>query len=70
MSVDGKTVNEGDVISIDGATGEVFQGAIEAIAPKFSEEQRACADPAVGGRDHAAGGLGKCRLPARRRAGT
>ncbi|HZU12881.1 MAG TPA: pyruvate, phosphate dikinase [Chloroflexota bacterium] len=38
MSVDGKTINEGDVISIDGATGEVFQGAIETIAAKFSEE--------------------------------
>jgi pyruvate,orthophosphate dikinase len=38
MSVDGKTVSEGDTISIDGATGEVFLGAIEAIAPNFSEE--------------------------------
>jgi pyruvate, orthophosphate dikinase len=39
MSVDGKTVNEGDTISIDGATGEVFLGAISAIAPNFSEER-------------------------------
>jgi pyruvate,orthophosphate dikinase len=38
MTVDGKTVKEGDVISLDGATGEVFAGAIETIAPKFSEE--------------------------------
>ena len=38
MSVDGKVVHEGDEISIDGATGEVFLGAIAAIAPKFSEE--------------------------------
>jgi pyruvate,orthophosphate dikinase len=39
MSVDGRTVSEGDTISIDGATGEVFLGAISAIAPKFSEER-------------------------------
>jgi pyruvate, orthophosphate dikinase len=39
MSVDGKSVSEGDTISIDGATGEVFLGAIRAIAPKFSEER-------------------------------
>jgi pyruvate,orthophosphate dikinase len=38
MSAAGKTIREGEVISIDGGTGEVFQGAIEAIAPKFSEE--------------------------------
>jgi pyruvate, orthophosphate dikinase len=39
MSVDGKTVSEGETISIDGATGEVFLGAIHAIAPNFSEER-------------------------------
>ncbi|MGI8967907.1 MAG: pyruvate, phosphate dikinase [Chloroflexota bacterium] len=39
MSAAGKTVNEGDTISIDGATGEVFLGAINTIAPKFSEEK-------------------------------
>jgi pyruvate, orthophosphate dikinase len=39
MTVAGKTLTEGDVISIDGATGEVFQGAIEAIVPNFSEEK-------------------------------
>ncbi len=38
MAVDGKTVKEGDTISLDGATGEVFSGAIETILPKFSEE--------------------------------
>jgi pyruvate,orthophosphate dikinase len=38
MTVDGKTVKEGDTISLDGATGEVFAGAIETIAPKFSDE--------------------------------
>ncbi len=39
MVADGKTVTEGETISIDGATGEVFLGAINAIAPKFSEER-------------------------------
>jgi pyruvate, orthophosphate dikinase len=39
MSVDEKTVQEGETISIDGATGEVFLGAINAIAPNFSEER-------------------------------
>jgi len=38
MSVDGKVIAEGDEISIDGATGEVFQGVIDTIAPKFDEE--------------------------------
>jgi len=39
MSVDGKLIHEGDEISIDGATGEVFAGAISTIAPNFSEER-------------------------------
>jgi pyruvate,orthophosphate dikinase len=39
MSVDGRVVGEGDEISIDGATGEVFVGTIDAIAPRFSEEE-------------------------------
>ena len=34
----GKTVHEGDIISIDGTTGEVFQGAIALIEPNFAEE--------------------------------
>lgn len=38
MSVDGKVIAEGDEISIDGATGEVFKGVIDTIAPKFDEE--------------------------------
>src|SRR5205823_8339821 len=32
------TVREGDLISIDGTTGEVFEGAIALIEPKFEEE--------------------------------
>ncbi len=39
MTVAGKTVSEGDEISLDGATGEVFLGSIATIAPKFSEEK-------------------------------
>jgi pyruvate, orthophosphate dikinase len=34
----GKTVREGDTISIDGTTGEVFEGAIALIEPRFEEE--------------------------------
>ena len=34
----GQTVREGDIISIDGTTGEVFKGAIALIAPNFEEE--------------------------------
>jgi len=32
-------VNEGDWISIDGASGEVFAGEIPTVAPEFEEEQ-------------------------------
>jgi pyruvate,orthophosphate dikinase len=38
MTASGKTIKEGDIISLDGGTGEVFAGAIEAITPKFSED--------------------------------
>lgn len=33
----GKSIAEGDVISVDGATGEVFVGEVRAVAPKPSE---------------------------------
>lgn len=33
VSVEGKTFNEGDYISIDGSTGEVFEGKIKLISP-------------------------------------
>ncbi len=39
FAVDGKTVREGDFISIDGTTGQVFQGEIATIDPIFSEEK-------------------------------
>ncbi|RLC83171.1 MAG: pyruvate, phosphate dikinase [Chloroflexi bacterium] len=39
FSVNGHIVKEGDVISIDGSTGEVFIGAIPTIEPKLEEEK-------------------------------
>ena len=38
VTVDGKTVKEGDFISIDGATGEVFLGSIATVSPNIEEE--------------------------------
>ncbi|HUV33320.1 MAG TPA: pyruvate, phosphate dikinase [Candidatus Desulfaltia sp.] len=39
FTVGGITVKEGDVISIDGATGEVFLGRVPKVDPKFEEEK-------------------------------
>jgi pyruvate,orthophosphate dikinase len=38
MSVDGKQVKEGDWISVDGTTGEVFLGKIPTTAPNLEEQ--------------------------------
>ncbi|MBI9105363.1 MAG: pyruvate, phosphate dikinase [Spirochaetales bacterium] len=38
MKVKGKIFNEGDWITIDGTTGEVFEGQVETIAPEMSIE--------------------------------
>jgi len=38
MSVDGKVVNEGEWISVDGTSGEVFLGKIPTIAPTLEEQ--------------------------------
>ncbi|NPV68190.1 MAG: pyruvate, phosphate dikinase [Anaerolineae bacterium] len=38
FTVKGVTIKEGDVISVDGATGEVYQGAIPTVAPNFDEQ--------------------------------
>lgn len=38
MTAGSKTYKKGDVISIDGATGEIFDGAIATHEPKFSDE--------------------------------
>jgi pyruvate,orthophosphate dikinase len=34
----GHTVNEGDVISLDGSTGEMFLGTIQTVEPAFDEQ--------------------------------
>ena len=39
MRVDGKVIHEGDSISIDGTTGEVFSGELPTIAANFREEK-------------------------------
>ncbi|MCW3990708.1 MAG: pyruvate, phosphate dikinase [Candidatus Bathyarchaeota archaeon] len=38
FTVKGRTFKEGDVISIDGATGEVFAGVLETMIPNFEDE--------------------------------
>lgn len=38
MKVGGKEYKEGDWITIDGSTGEVFAGQVDTIAPKMSDE--------------------------------
>src|SRR5205085_118737 len=38
LRVDGRTLGEGDEISLDGTTGEVFVGVIATIDPNFDEE--------------------------------
>src|SRR5438132_6431621 len=40
MRVAGKVIKEGDQISIDGTTGEVFAGALPTIEPNFREEKK------------------------------
>jgi pyruvate, orthophosphate dikinase len=39
MHVDGKVIKEGEAISIDGTTGEVFAGELPTIAANFREEK-------------------------------
>ena len=38
FSIDGKTYKEGSYISIDGSTGNIYEGIIPTIEPKISEE--------------------------------
>ncbi|MHB0875436.1 MAG: pyruvate, phosphate dikinase [Anaerolineae bacterium] len=38
FTASGRTIKEGDVISIDGTTGEVFEGKIDTIETVFSEQ--------------------------------
>ncbi len=39
LSVDGRKVGQGEYLSIDGGTGEVFAGQLPAIAPRLEEQQ-------------------------------
>jgi len=39
FSVDSRVIREGDHISIDGTTGEVFAGQIKTVAPRYQEEK-------------------------------
>ena len=68
MRVGSTTVDEGDMISIDGTTGEIFIGELPTIEARFEDEHDLAtllgwADEV---RDHP--GLGERGLPARRRA--
>ncbi len=38
MTINGKVFNEGDFFSIDGSTGEIYEGKIETKDPEFSQE--------------------------------
>src|SRR5438094_3682490 len=40
MRVNGKVIKEGDSISIDGTTGEVFAGELPTLQPNFREEKK------------------------------
>jgi pyruvate,orthophosphate dikinase len=39
FTVNGRTIKEGDYISVDGSTGEVFAGSIATVPPSFEEEK-------------------------------
>jgi pyruvate,orthophosphate dikinase len=39
FTVNGRTIKEGDYISVDGSTGEVFAGSIATLPPSFEEEK-------------------------------
>jgi len=39
FTVSGKVIKEGDVISIDGGTGEVFEGQVQTIEANFADEK-------------------------------
>jgi pyruvate,orthophosphate dikinase len=39
-TIDGKTIKEGDTITIDGSSGKVFMGEIPAIEPKMTQDFR------------------------------
>ena len=39
FTINGRTIKEGDYISVDGSTGEVFAGRIATLPPSFEEEK-------------------------------
>jgi pyruvate,orthophosphate dikinase len=39
LAVDGRVVKEGDWLSLDGSTGEIFVGELPAVAPNLAEQQ-------------------------------
>jgi pyruvate,orthophosphate dikinase len=39
FKIAGKTIKEGDVLSLDGATGRVFEGELERVVPSFDDEK-------------------------------
>ena len=49
MSVDGKVVNEGDWISVDGTTGQVFIGKIPTSEPSSGRTERTDDPAGLGG---------------------
>jgi pyruvate,orthophosphate dikinase len=48
FTIDGTTVKEGDIISIDGTTGKVIQGAVELVPPQINENFQAIVEWADG----------------------
>jgi len=44
LVVDGRTFRAGDILSIDGGSGEVFAGAVPLIAPELTEDFRTLMD--------------------------
>ncbi len=59
-----KVIKEGDAISIDGTTGEVFLGAIPTREPRFSEETDLVTILGWADEYPPPAGMGQCRLPA------
>ena len=65
----GRTLTEGDVISLDGSTGEVFLGALPTVEVRFEEQAGPPADPRLGRHGSPAAGLDERRQARGSRAG-
>lgn len=44
FSVNGRTVNEGDIITIDGTSGNVYEGSMPTLPPKLTDDVRKILD--------------------------